>query len=192
MLSSRQGNLAERRTTDGSPSPGPVSTPKTEAVASEQAIGRCHNPVDRNRLPAPRPRQHGTGDQGEQPLSAPRTHRGHRYPAASHTATTRADCRAGAATGSSIRAAGHRGTSGSLPAPAPAVASPPVPRRRRHRHLPHRPPRSARPAALPAPSARTSAESRAEDTASIRLFSLATKRPTTGSTRVQLALSGHG
>ena len=107
---------ADGRTADASPSPSPVSTPRArsgpipaDAIAS---VTVCWIEAACRRR---RSRQHGAGDReaachrqrGAQRIAATIAATTLRRP--SHTATTRADRRSGAPTGSSIRAARHRG-----------------------------------------------------------------------------------
>ncbi len=197
---------ADGRTADASPSPSPVSTPRTEVVASEPTA----SPVSQSAGPKPpsrrrRPRQHGAGDRkasaiaadrppslppSRPPLSggrlvlpppAPTVAHGvrHRFV---HSSSPQGADRRGARVARYRHQRLQSSASAPVSSPAPASSSPvsssparPAPERlpRRHRHA-HPPSRALK----------------------IRrryvLFSLATKRPTTGSTRVQPAPSGHG
>ena len=162
------------RTADASPSPSPVSSPRPEVVPSQ---------------PTPSPVSQSAG-------SRPPAVAGDRGNTARETEKPRAianEARSGSLPPSRPPLSGGRlilpppaptvapvpppvrpfelpataGTSGSLPAPAPAVAPPPAPVSPAPALSSSASPAPAPPG--PAPSSRTSAESRAEDTASIRV-----------------------
>ncbi len=189
---------ADGRTADASPSPSPVSTPRAEVVASDPT-----SPVSQSAGPKPPAvavARGNTARETEKPSAIANETRTESTPPSRPPlsggrlllpppAPTVAP---GAPTGSPIRAARHRGA---RVAPYRHQRLQSLRhrlrcrrRRRRHRHLP-RPPRRRlyrRHRLAPPPSRALKIRRR------YVYFSLATRRPITGSTHVRPALSGRG